>query len=158
MVTADINDQTQTGQIILTPNASWSWKANLYLLYTLAGLSLSIGIGFMMLGAWVVLPYSILELLALTGCIYYCVLQCNRQEVIIVNEHEVRIQKGFRRPVETSNYHRLWAKFVVKAPRHPWDTEVISIASHGKEQELGSFLNQQDKSLLISQLKRVVPH
>ena len=63
MVLAEINEQSLTGQIVLTPNFSWSWKANLYLLYTLMGISLVVGLGFMIHGAWLVLPFSILEML-----------------------------------------------------------------------------------------------
>jgi uncharacterized membrane protein len=57
MVQAQIDDQSHTGQIILSPNASWSWKANLYVLYTLMAISLTVGIGFAIMGAWMILPY-----------------------------------------------------------------------------------------------------
>lgn len=157
MVEADINDESHTGRIILTPNASWSWRANLYLLYTLMGLSFTIGIAFMLMGAWVVLPYAITEMTVLAACIYYCAKQCNRQEVITVSEHEVSIETGIRRPLESRNYHRLWAKFMVRPPKHPWDPLIVSIRSHGNEQEIGSFLSRRDKSSLIEQLRRVVP-
>ncbi len=157
MVNSKIDDTTHTGHIILTPNASWSWQANLYLLYTLMSVSLVFGIGFAMMGAWVILPYSILELSVLAVCIYICVRKCNRQEVIKVAEHEVTIEKGIRTPTEAFRYHRLWAKFVVKPAKHPWETMSIFIASHGKELELGGFLNRTDKQQLIEDLKRVVP-
>ena len=158
MVTSFIDDRTRTGQIILTPNASWTWQANLYLLYTLLAISLIIGIGFAVVGAWVILPYSLLELSVLAVCIYICVQKCHQQEVIRVEEHSVTVEKGIRSPDETFNYHRVWAKFVVKPPAHPWKTMTISIASHGEELELGGFLNRTDKQQLISELKRVVPN
>lgn len=157
MVSSQIDDVTHTGQIVLTPNASWSWQANLYLLYTLLAISLVIGIAFAFMGAWMILPYSLLELSFLAVCIYICVKKCNRQEVIRVAEHQVTIEKGIRTPNQTWNYHRLWAKFVVKPPKHPWETETITIASHGQELELGSFLNRSDKQQLIADLKRIVP-
>ena len=121
MVEAYIDDHSHTGRIVLKPNASWSWRANLYLLYTLVGISTVIGLAFLLHGAWLVLPYSMLEMSVLFACIYYCVRQCNRQEVITVSEYEVLIQRGIRRPVESWIYHRLWAHFMVKSPRHPRD-------------------------------------
>tara|TARA_R110002110_G_scaffold146179_2_gene335975 strand:+ start:380 stop:862 length:483 start_codon:yes stop_codon:yes gene_type:complete len=157
MIQVNIDDQTHTGQIILSPNASWSWQANLYLLYTLMAISLTVGIGFALKGAWMILPYSILEIAVLAMCLYVCVQKCNRQEVITVREHEVTIERGIKRPSETWNYHRLWAKFLVKPAKHPWDGQIVSISSHGKELELGSFLNRTDKLELIANLKRVVP-
>jgi uncharacterized membrane protein len=157
MIEADIDDRSHTGRIILKPNASWTWRANLWLLYTLMALSFSIGTAFLLVGAWVILPYSAVEMSVLALCIYYCVRQCNRQEVITVSEHEVQIERGIRRPVERWQYHRTWARFLVKAPAHPWRPTVVTIRSHGKELEIGSFLNDPDKTALISQLKRVVP-
>lgn len=157
MIEAYIDDRSRTGRIVLKPNASWTWRANLWLLYTLVGLSVGIGIGFLLEGVWIVLPYSALEMSALALCIYYVVRQCNRQEVITVSEHEVFVERGIRRPVERWQYHRLWAKFLVKAPRHPWRSTVVAIRSHGDELEIGSFLSDPDKEELISTLKRVVP-
>lgn len=157
MVKSEIDDKTRTGQIVLTPNASWTWQANLYLLYTLLAISLVVGIGFAILGAWVILPYSILELSVLTACIYVCVKKCNRQEVISVEEHQVTIEKGIRSPTEAKTYHRLWARFVIKPARHPWELMTIYITSHGQELELGNFLTRPDKERLIADLKRVVP-
>lgn len=157
MIEAHIDDRTRTGRIILKPNASWSWRANVWMLYSLATLSACIGIAFLIKGAWIVLPYSAAELTALTLCIYYSVRQCYRQEVITVSEHEVYVERGFKQPVERRQYHRLWAKFLVKAPRHPWCQTVIAIRSHGMDFEIGSFLNDPDKAQLILQLKRVVP-
>ncbi|MFP6809036.1 MAG: DUF2244 domain-containing protein [Pseudomonadales bacterium] len=157
MVIVDIDDDAHTGQIVLQPNHSWSWRLNLYFLYTLMGVSLTIGVNFLFMGAWLVLPFSILEMLFLLACMYHCVLQCRRQEVITVTQYEVRIEKGMRHPSECWDYKRLWAKFLVQQPKHPWDPAIVSIRSHGQELELGSFLNRQDKIELIEHLKRVVP-
>lgn len=157
MIQAEIDDRSRTGRIILQPNASWSWRANLFLLYTLMAVSFTIAIAFLMDGAWLILPYSGLEMAAVGLGIYYCVRKCNLQEVITVSEHEVLIQRGIRAPEEQWHYHRVWARFLVKRPSHPWRRTVIAIRSHGNELEIGSFLNDPDKTALIDQLKRVVP-
>ena len=156
MVDSEIDDRRHVGRIILRPNASSSWHANLYLLYTLIALSTCIGIGFLWRGAWVILPYSMLEMAALSACLYYCMLRCRRQEVIIVSEHDVSIESGGRQPIQKTHFHRLWAQFLVKPPRHPWDPAVVSIRSHGQELEIGSFLSRRDKTVLIAELRRVV--
>lgn len=157
MVQTFIDDGSRTGRIILKPNASWTWRANLWLLYTLMGVSFTIAIAFLLHGAWLVLPYTTLEMTALFACLYYCVRQCHRQEVITVSEHEVHVERGYRHPEQQWHYHRLWAKFLVKKPRHPWRRVVVSIRSHGEELEIGSFLNDPDKRALVKELKRVVP-
>lgn len=92
MVIVNIDDASNTGQIILRPNYSWPWRFNLYLLYTLTTISLTVGAAFLIMGAWVVLPYSILEMLFLLACMYYCLYQCSKQEVITISRHDVRIE------------------------------------------------------------------
>ena len=156
MVVAEIHPQLLTGRIVLTPNLSWSWHANLMLLYGLMAISMTIGIGFLLMGAWVILPYSLLEISILWLCIYYCVYRCYRREIITISTHEVVIEKGILRRQEIRSFNRSWSQFLVKGPRRHGDLSKICIRSHGQEMEIGSFLNQPDKSALIHQLRQVV--
>jgi uncharacterized membrane protein len=157
MILTDIDDSNKTGVIVLRPNNSWSWRANVLFLSVLMGVSISIATGFLIAGAWLVMPFTLLELTVVTLCLHYCVRQCARQEVIIVSDHKVLIESGIRRPTNRQIFHRMWAKFFVQKPKHPWDPLTLSIRSHGKELEIGSFLNRRDKQDLINELKRVVP-
>ena len=157
MVLTNIDDKTRTGVIVLRPNHSWSWRANVWFLAALMCVSLMIATGFLMMGAWVVLPFTVLEMTVLGLCLHYCAKQCARQEVITVSNYEVKIERGIRKPAQQETFQRLWAKFFVRRPRHPWDPITLSIASHGMESEIGTFLNRQDKSRLIEQLRRLIP-
>ena len=157
MVLTDIDDNTQTGVIVLRPNNSWGWRANVVFLSVFMGVSLTIGTGFLIAGAWVVLPFSLLEISVVGYCLYYCVRQCSRQEVITVSDHEVMIETGIRQPTEARTFQRMWAKFFVTSPRRPWEDKTLSIRSHGIETEIGSFLSREDKDALVKQLRRVIP-
>ena len=130
MVELDIDDATQTGQIVLRPNASGTWRFNLYLLYTLMIVSGTVSIGFLFAGAWMILPFSIIEMGALAACMFYVNRQCNRQEVIKVLDDLVNIEPCVRRPHRTMTYQRLWATYLVSQPPHPWSVSRIAIRSH----------------------------
>lgn len=156
MVLADIDDNTHTGVLVLRPNQSWTWRANLYFLATLGCCSLFIATGFLLAGAWLVLPFTLVEMTVLGLCIHYCVKRCSLQEVITVSDYQVKIERGIRKPAEQQTYHRLWAKFFVSAPRHPWEPPQLCIASKGVSTEIGAFLNRQDKQTLVQHLKRIV--
>ena len=108
-------------------------------------------------GAWMILPFSIIEMGALAGCMFYCNRQCNRQEVITVSDELVSIEQGVRQPNHAITYQRLWAKYLVSPPSHPWGVSRIAIRSHNHESELGQFLSQADKQQLVKALKRVTP-
>ena len=157
MVVTDINETSRTGTIILRPNHSWSWRANVLFLSVLMGLSMTIALGFLLAGAWVILPFSILEMTAVALCIHYCVKQCKRQEVITISDYEVKIEQGIEGPSNVRTFIRVWATWHVQKPRHPWDPASLVIRSHGQEMEIGSFLNRRDKTDLVSQLKKVTP-
>ena len=94
---------------------------------------------------------------AVALCIHYCVKQCKKQEVITISDYEVKIEQGIRRPSHGQAFIRMWATWLVQKPQHPWDPVSLVIRSHGRELEIGSFLNQRDKTNLVSQLKRVTP-
>ena len=132
-----------------------SWRQNLLLLGLITLLSLAIAVGFYLAGAKVILPFSILEVIALFAGIYYCAWQRQRKELITFQEHQVTIQKGFYQPLSTHHYHRLWCQLIIREATHPWKAPSIHIRSHGKELELGSFLNRQDKLILIDRLKKL---
>ncbi len=155
VVEADINEITLTGQIILRPNKSSTWQANLNFLYALCGLTFALAVGFALMGGWLVLLYAILELAIVYWSIYLCCHWCNREEVITISEHDVVIEKNKQRPSEQMHYQRIWSKFMIRAPRHPWDPASISIRSHGRETVLGSFLNRSDAVILTRLLKHV---
>ena len=153
MVTCDFAPRGKEGPILLQPNNSMSWRVNLLLFGAMTVLSMTIATGFFIAGAGVILPFSLLELLALFTGTYYCLWQRQRKELITFDEHEVIVQKGFYRPQATHRYHRLWCQLIIRRPAHPWKTPAVLLRSHGKELELGSFLNQQDKVVLIERLE-----
>lgn len=157
MVLTDIDDKTGTGIIVLRPNHSWSWRANLWFLAILLGVSLLIATAFLLVGAWVVLPFTLLEMTGLAICIHYCFRQCSLQEVITVSDNEVKIERGIRAPSEQETFQRMWSKFFVRSPKHPWDPMTLSVSSRGMETEIGAFLNRRDKSDLLEQLRRLLP-
>ena len=156
MVEAHIDETVGNGRIVLRPNASWMWRANLYLLGVLTALSLSIGIGFLIMGAWVILPFSVVELVIVTSCFYYCVRQCRLQQIISFSGDQVVVEHGLSAPTDVTEFSRTWAKFLVMPPEHPsWRRRVI-IRSHGSEKELGGFLNESDREQLVSYLRKTV--
>lgn len=156
MVIADFDRETRTGRIILTPNRSWSWRANLIFLGVLGGLCLLIGTAFFLQGLWLILPFSILEVGLVGLALYYCVRRTHSQEVLTFSDDELLIERGRSRPEKRHVFKRLFARVFVRRPRHPWYPTRIAVRSHGREVEVGDFLSPEDKDLLIAELKRIV--
>ena len=79
----------------------------------------------------------------------------HNKEVITFDDDYVLVERGRDNVEESWKYHRPWTRVFVrkKARGH---LKQVFIRAHGKELELGSFLNKQDKEILIKDLKDVV--
>ena len=157
MVLTEIDGSTNTWVIVLRRNNSWSWRANLLFLSVFMGVSFTNAFGFMLAGARVILPFSLLKIAALGPCIHRCVRQCPRQEAITVTDYEITIESGIRKPFIQKTLKLTWAKFFESKPVKPWESPTLSMRSHSEEIKIDSFLYQRDKDELVSQLRRVVP-
>lgn len=156
MVSSSYDDHSRTGRIVLRPNRSWTWRANVVFLATITTVSLIIGTSFLLRGYWMILPFNLLELAVLAGCLWYCVRRTHRQEVLTFTDDELHIESGVDRPQDRQVFKRLFARFFVRRPRHPWYGLRIAVRSHGREVTIGDFLNPDDKAVLVTELQRMV--
>jgi len=79
-----------------------------------------------------------------------------KTEIITFDESSVVVEHGCYHAEKTWKYHRVWAKIFVKKPVKRGYPKQIYIRSHGKELELGAFLNKKDKEILIKDLKHII--
>ena len=158
MVYSEINPDTGTGTIVLKPNNSATWRFNMMVVASLGVLGLLISTFFLIQGLWLIMPFSGLELLALFSCLYVCARANIKAEVITFTDDKVVIEQGRRFAEQSWEYHRTWAKIFVKQAKHEHQPPKVVIRSHGKETELGSFLNKDDKDALVKKLRKIIYH
>jgi uncharacterized membrane protein len=156
MVQTNFDLTSRNGSIILTPNNSATWNFNMWIWSSLALLSGGIAAGFLWQGLWLILPFSGLEILALYTGLYLCVRANFTIEVITFKDDLVTIERGHKAVEKTWEYQRSWAKIFVHIPEIRGYPKKIFIRSHGKQLELGAFLNKKDKEVLIRNLKHIV--
>ena len=156
MIESHLNKETHSTILVLKPNNSLTWRLNLVLLLIVAAVSMSIALSFLIAGAWVILPFSLVELMLLALCIHYVAKQCARQEVITISEYEVIVEMGMRKPTKKACFQRIWSKFFVRPGIRAQDPEKVVIRSHGDELEIGEFLNKEDKADLVRILRKTV--
>lgn len=143
------NDQT----IVVEPNRSASWQTNKIVLILMCCLSGMIALGFAALGAWPVLPFAGLEMLALGSALYYVCWKLRYRHVITFGDGTIKIQKGHYYPRKEWEIAIDEAALSVTPEKHPWDGPSISLFSRGEEITLGEFLNRDDSLELLSQLR-----
>lgn len=156
MVETNIDEEHHLTTIVLRPNNSSSWRFNVTIVVSLAIIAFFIASYFALQGLWLVFPFAALEISFLFICLYLRMRANIKTEIITFDEDTVLIERGRYQAEKTWKYYRMWAKFFVKEPITRGHPKQIFIRSHGEELELGSFLNKQDKEILIKDLKHVV--
>lgn len=143
----------QSLRIVLSPNRSMSWRGNQIFLLGMIVLSAVISIGFAMLGAWVILPFAGLEMLALGSALYYVSWKLSYQQVVTLKPDSVSIDKGVYRPRKSWLLQRDQVSLSIEPEQHPWSTPAIALRHQQELIELGEFLNQSDCTKLLKLLR-----
>ena len=129
---------TQTASrlmIIAKPNHSSSWRANLLVLMALAVPSLGSAIAFAALGAWPILPFAGLELLALGCALYYVNWKLQYRHVITLSKDQVRIDKGFYVPRQSWQFSRQGAGLAVSLTKETMHKPLIEAVTRALDNE-----------------------
>lgn len=145
-------------KIIARPNNSLTPQASIKVLGALAGIVLVIGFGFARMGAWLVLPFAGLEILAFTYAFYYIHLHSTDFESITIEADKVVVEKRNYKEVTTTVFHRHWAQVNLREVSSVGGVigkSGLFIRSHGKEVEFGkSFMNDEQRAKLARELKQ----
>lgn len=156
MISSEFNPSARWGQVVLRPNRSWSWRSNVVLLAGLTALSLTIATAFALQGAWLILPMTLLELCVVAGCIWYCVQQAYRQEVLTFSDAELILETGHREVEQKYQFERFMTRFNITRPAHRGHRKKVSVRSRDIEIEIGEFLADEEKDELVSTLRAMV--
>jgi uncharacterized membrane protein len=142
-------------QITVRPNNSLSPVNSLRLLIALAGMALIVAFGFVHVGAWLVLPFAGLELMAFAYAFYYLNLHADDYEMITFSDDKVIIEKRGYKESSKAEFQRYWAR--VSLRQQSEGVSALFVGSHGKEVEFGrNYINEAQRQILASQLKLIL--
>ena len=145
-------------KIIARHNNSLTPKAGVKLLLALAGIILVVGFGFARIGAWLVLPFAGLEILAFAYAFHYIYLHSGDFESITIGNDSVVVEKRDYKEVTTTVFQRHWAQVSLREVASVGGVigkSGLFIRSHGKEVEFGKdFMNDEQRVLLARELKQ----
>ena len=154
MVAAYCDPVSANCQLVVRPNCSLSWRGAITFYLCMCLVSLTIAGLFAAAGAWLVLPFAGLELLALGAALYVVALRADSREVIAIRGDTVEVQRGRHAPVERWSFQRCWVQVRLSRPRrngYPWR---VVLRGSGHELEVGRCLNDAERRLLANELQR----
>lgn len=142
-------------KVVARPNCSLSPRSMMLVVASIATLSLLIGISFTFIGAWLVLPFAGLEMLAIAYAFYYIHCHSGDYESITIEGDTLSIEKHDYKYDSRTIFNRYWARVLLR--KQPCGDQSLFLKSHGKEVEFGRhFMNNDQRLLLAEQLKKRV--
>ncbi len=132
-------------------NCSISPSALLGLLSVTACLTFAIGIGFAHFGAWPVLPFFGLEVVALATAFYLNGRHAGDYERIALDAGMLVVEVRDADRVEALRFNPAWVRLVVRRARRDLR---LALRSHGREIEIGRHLDSAGREVLAAALAR----
>lgn len=142
-------------KIIARPNRSLSAQGMVKVVAIIASFSLVVALGFSLVGAWMVLPFAGLEVLALAYAFYFINCHADDYESITIEGDSLAVEKRNYKNTSQIVFNRYWARVLLR--ELPGGEQSLLLRSHGKEIEFGRrFMNNDQRLALAKQLKKRV--
>ncbi|MCW9047936.1 MAG: DUF2244 domain-containing protein [Gammaproteobacteria bacterium] len=149
-----LNADGFTGHILIEPNRPISWQDNVRFIKIFALLSFTISCFAYYQGFFLVMPFSGIEVLFVSICLYLVYKHYTICQVIHFTNNNVIIETGDRKTLQRVKYQRYWSKFHIDKLGNQ-NIPRLSICSKGKSTEIGRFLSYNDKLILIKLVKDI---
>lgn len=137
----------------LRPTMSLSWDNCKILIYAVASFGLLIGLTGLVLGYPLILPFCGIEALAFAVAFYFVQLKGKTREIIKFEGDMIVVERYSRGKTSCIKANKRWVLVQLQRPRTPLEVLKLYISYSGKSIELGSFLNESEKSKFANLLK-----
>jgi uncharacterized membrane protein len=113
--------------------------------------------GFLALkGFWPILPFAGLEMALLAWALKVSLERRFHSQTITVTESDVSIESRRRLSADRVVFPRHWAQVKLRRPAASLHPSRLTIESHGRQCELGSFLTEEERRGLAVRLQRLI--
>lgn len=143
-------------RIEITPNCSLSPRGARWFFASACLASLSIALPLSLMGYWPILPFAGLELGLLWWALRDSLSRRHHLQVVTVTEETVEIEDRIPPRHERVVFPRHWAQVRIRVGGSPLQPTRLTVESHGRRHEIGSFLNEQERRGLAHRLRQLI--
>jgi uncharacterized membrane protein len=138
--------------LVARRNNSLSSAGRTLVLGSLLLLSFLISLVFALLGAWLILPFAGLEMLAVYAAFRCLERRSGDFERLSIRGDRVLIERRERGELTQHEFNRYWAQVVLQRCDR-WGNVVLALRSHGKQVEFGCHLTAEQRSQLARTIR-----
>ena len=150
----EFRELEQKNQIILTPNKSMTWETNKKILACMFVVSMIIGISFMSIGAWMILPFAGLEITLVGLAMYYVCWKLNFKQIITIEAESFLLQKGVYFPKQEWRWQLSQVQLIRQSSNYRMSAPTLFLKHLNEVVEVGDFLNRKEKKQLRECLEK----
>ena len=142
--------------IQLSPNCSLTPRAATLFFGSICVVSFSIALVMALKGLWPIFPFAGAEMLLLGWALHASLQRRHYSQTITVTDDRVAVQTQRRELCEQVVFPRHWAQVKLRRADTHLHPSRLTIESHGRSYEVGSFLTEEERRALASRLMRSV--
>ncbi|MGH8269756.1 MAG: DUF2244 domain-containing protein [Steroidobacteraceae bacterium] len=146
----------QPVRIVICPNCSLTLRGAALLFGGLCLVCFTLAGVLALMGMWPVLPFAGLEMLLVGWALHASLARRHRSETITLTDSAVSVEARDRARCELTVFQRHWAQVKLRLPASRLHPSRLTIESHGKQCELGSFLTDEERYGLALRLQRLI--
>ena len=152
-----LNDHSESSSsITIRPNRSLTRQGMTAFFLGICAVSIAVAVRFWLLGAWVVLPISVLEMLVL-GMAFRIVERDTRFcETISINGDAIQVVQKNWKSQEECSFPVYWVQILFKKDPTDWFPNHLYLRSHGRTLEIGACLTDEERLQLKQDLERIL--
>jgi len=141
----------------IKPNSSLSPRGVLIFFAVIFTFSALLALRFWLLGAWLVVPFFLLEMTLLGFVLFLLARDAHYREIIeITSKHvSITVKEGGQEQYKNS-FNLYWVEFVLKQDDESWHPSRLYLKSHGQFIRIGQCLTDDDRLGLLKRLKYVL--
>ena len=140
--------------ITLSPNSSLTGIYRIIFLASISFVCVGIATVFYFFGAYLILPFAGIEIAVLLIAFYISFKWSSRKELIYISQEVVKIEKGIHKAEYLWEEFRTFTSFQIAKDANK--SLRLSFRSKGDDVIVGDFLNEDDKNILINEIRNII--
>ena len=140
--------------ITLSPNSSLIGIYRVIFLASISFICVGIATVFYFFGAYLILPFAGIEIAILLIAFYLSFKWSSRKELIYISKEVVKIEKGIHKAEYLWEEFRTFTSFQIEKDANK--SLRLSFRSKGDDVIVGDFLNEDDKNILINEIRNII--
>ena len=116
-----------------------------------------VAVRFVLLGAWVILPFAVLEIGLLAAGFWLYERASRYRETVQVSSNSFLITQESVNACQTWRFNPHWVQVSLKLDPNGWYPSQLLIKSHAEQVEIGACLTNQEREELSTAIKKSMP-